>query len=118
MKVKTALTDSLDGDLEYNPQTRPGIANLIAIWYHLQGLEGESIQDAMEWLRSYNKKALKEHVVGSIEKSLAPIRERYQELMSKSNEQYLDDVAQDGATEASKSANATLEEVKKAMGLL
>lgn len=118
IKVKTALTDSLDGDLEYDPQTRPGISNLIDIWYHLQGSDGESIQDAMKWMRAYSKKALKEHVARSIEKSLAPVRKRYQELMSESNEQYLDDVAQEGAAKASKSANATLEEVKKAMGLL
>ncbi|RDI82628.1 hypothetical protein Vi05172_g7530 [Venturia inaequalis] len=117
IKVKTALTDSLDGDLEYDSQIRPGISNLIDIWYHLQGPDGESIQDAMKWMRAYNKKALKEHVARSIEKSLAPVRERYQELMSESNEQYLDDVAQEGAAKALKSANATLEEVKKAMGL-
>lgn len=118
MKVRKALTDSLDGDLEYDPQTRPGISNLIDIWYHLQGQNGESIQDAMTWMRTYTKQALKEHVATSIEKSLAPIRERYQELMSESNEQYLNDVVQEGAAKASKSANATLEEVKKAMGLL
>ncbi|QDS70078.1 hypothetical protein FKW77_004742 [Venturia effusa] len=117
-KVKMAFTDSLDGDLEYDPQTRSGIANLIDIWYHLQGSNGESIQDAMKWMRTYNKKALKEHVASSIDKSIAPIRGRYQELMSGSNEQYLNDVAEEGAVKAATSANATLTEVKKAMGLL
>lgn len=117
-KVKAALTDSIETTgLTYDPINRPGLANLINIWFHLQTPEGESIEEAMEWIGKYSKRALKAHVADSIESVLAPIRARYEELMQESSQQYLEDVAQEGAFKASKSAEATMKEVREAMGL-
>jgi len=68
-------------------------------------------------MHSYSKKALKQHVATSIEDALAPIRARYEELMQESSQQYLDDVTREGAAKASASAEATMKEVREAMGL-
>jgi tryptophanyl-tRNA synthetase len=117
-KINKALTDSIDDkDLEYDPINRPGLANLIDIWFYLQGSKGESIEQAMKWIKSYSKKELKEHVAISINTALAPIRDRYEELMQDSSQQYLEDVAREGAFKASASAKATMKEVREAMGL-
>lgn len=117
-KVKAALTDSIESSgITYDPTNRPGLANLINIWYHLQETKGESIEEAMEWMGKYSKRALKAHVADSIESALAPIRARYEELTQESSQQYLDDVARDGAVKASKSAEATMKEVREAIGL-
>jgi tryptophanyl-tRNA synthetase len=117
-KVKAALTDSIEtSGITYDPANRPGIANLIDIWFYLQDVNGESIEEAMEWMGKYSKRALKAHVADSIENALAPIRARYEELMQESSQQYLDDVAREGAVKASASAEATMKEVRDAMGL-
>ena len=117
-KVKSALTDSIEETgLEYDPVNRPGLANLIDIWFYLQDAKGESIEEAMEWMKNYSKKKLKEHVALSINTALAPIRDRYGELMQESSQQYLEDVAREGAQKASASAEKTMQRVREAMGL-
>ena len=35
-KIRHALTDSVPGPIAYDPETRPGVSNLIEIMYHLQ----------------------------------------------------------------------------------
>jgi tryptophanyl-tRNA synthetase len=104
----------------YDPATRPGIANLFQILYHLDAQNsagGRTIQDFAASMADISKKALKEKVASAIDKQLSPIREKYEEILSKDSGRLLDDVAAEGATKARKSAEATMVLVREAVGL-
>jgi tryptophanyl-tRNA synthetase len=116
-KVNAALTDSIDS-ITYDPAARPGLANLLQILYHLETQHGSTtIADFTSEMGDISKKALKERVAGAIDEHLAPVRERYEEVLNADGGRLLDDVARKGAAKASKSAEATMLLVREAIGL-
>jgi tryptophanyl-tRNA synthetase len=112
-KIKAAVTDSEDG-ITYDPQNRPALANLINLMHFLQEDESQSPEDSIEGCAS--KKALKDKLTSIIEEHVLPIRERYHELMSSSNQEHLNEIARIGASKARNSAEKTMKEVRCAIG--
>ncbi|KAF2430463.1 tryptophanyl-tRNA synthetase [Tothia fuscella] len=115
-KVNAALTDSIDS-ITFDPDGRPGLANLLQILYHLENSSTGSVEDLASDMVDISKRALKERVAHAIEQHLLPIRERYQEVLVADGGQFLDDVAREGADKAGKSADATMTIVRDAVGL-
>ncbi|CZT21436.1 related to mitochondrial tryptophanyl-tRNA synthetase [Ramularia collo-cygni] len=116
-KVKTAVTDSVDG-ITYDTQRRPGVSNLLDLIYHTahpDGLDGG--QEALAGdMADMSLRAVKDRAAAAIEAVVRPIRERYAQVIQ--NDQLLSDVALRGANDARTSASKTMEDVKRAVGLL
>ena len=114
-KIKSAVTDSFDG-ISYEPERRPGVSNLLDIYFHSgEAIEVEDQVALAGHLEGHTLKALKEEVAMGVIDVVSPIRERYEELVQ--NKNALDTAASDGAEKARRSADKTLEKVKRAVGL-
>lgn len=109
-KIKSAVTDSI-GEVNYDKENQPAVANLLQIFASFSGKSIDSIVSDYSGQGYGNFKGdLADLVVSTIE----PIQERYESLLTSSD---LDDILQDGAKRASAIAEATLSRVEKAIGL-
>ncbi|SIS47755.1 tryptophan--tRNA ligase [Salimicrobium flavidum] len=109
-KIKSAVTDS-EGIVEYDPENKPGISNLLTIYSVCSGRSVEQLVEA------YNNKGygdFKTDAGEAVVQVLEPIQERYYALLESDE---LDDILDDGAEKANLSAQKTLRKAKKAMGL-
>jgi tryptophanyl-tRNA synthetase len=114
-KIRTAVTDSLDG-VTYDPDTRPGVSNLIDLLYHCS--ENSAYKDQLDVARDldgHTLKAVKQHVADAVDAQISPIRERYASVIA--DDCALETAASEGRLRACASANATLVKVKEAVGL-
>lgn len=107
--IRRAVTD-LDPELGYDPDLRPGVANLAEI---LGTLTGRSPQAALVGL--HGSGALKAAVTEALVESLRPVRQRYSELTCDPGQ--LDALLSDGARAASEHAAPTLSAARQALGL-
>lgn len=113
-KLKSAVTDSFEG-ITYEPERRPGVSNLIDLLYHSDEAAGCGSQEALaKDIGNISLRVLKEKVADAVNSQVRPIRERYAEVIG--NKSLLDEAAQEGASKASKSAEATIARVKRAVG--
>lgn len=110
-KIKSAVTDS-EGIVKYDKENKPGVSNLLTIYASCTGQSIEEIEKKYEG-KGYGdfKKGVAEAVINLLE----PIQKRYYELIE--SDTRLDDILNQGAARAAKTANATLSQAKKAMGL-
>lgn len=109
-KIKSAVTDSI-GEVNYDKENQPAVANLLQIFASFSGKSIDSIVSDYTGQGYGNFKGdLADLVVSTIE----PIQERYESLLTSSD---LDDILQDGAKRASAIAESTLSRVEKAIGL-
>jgi tryptophanyl-tRNA synthetase len=113
-KIKGAVTDSEEG-VTYDPIKRPELANLIHLMQFLQEDTSVSPEDLIGDCTS--KKALKDKLAACVEDHIAPIRERYHELISPGNQKFLNESAYNGGRKANESAAQTMKQVREAMGL-
>lgn len=109
-KVKRAKTDAFDG-LEFDNQDRPEAKNLMTIYQCVTGMTQEEViadVGSMRWgeFKPRLSEALVEH--------LRPIQARYKEVMDDTN--VLDGILSRGAEIAEVEAQATLQNVRQAMG--
>lgn len=118
LKLRTALTDSMEG-IYYDREARPGVSNLIDLMYYMDESIAPSPEELGRDMAMLSMRALKERVADTIEANMKPVRERYNEIMSKDekNPQYLMDVNATGVRTARKIAQNTLRNVHRAMGL-
>jgi tryptophanyl-tRNA synthetase len=110
-KIKGAVTDS-GTEIIYDPENRPGISNLLTIYSAFSG------KDVEELVREYEGKMyghLKVDLADLVCSTLAPVQERYQQLMDDWSE--LERLMQKGAEVAAQRANQTVEQVYAAVGL-
>jgi tryptophanyl-tRNA synthetase len=108
-KIKKAVTDT-DGDVRYDWEHKPGLANLLEIFSSFSG------QSPSEVALAYSRYGdLKKDLAELVISSLSPIRERYQELRTQPNE--LERIAQQGAVKANEVAGARYRAAATAMGL-
>jgi tryptophanyl-tRNA synthetase len=114
-KVKTALTDSIQG-VTYDRENRPGVSNLVDLKYYFDETRAASPQELAKHYESLHVKILKEDVTESIDAGISKIRDRYQELMS-GNQKELVEIAEQGAKKAEVIAESTMERVRNAMGI-
>lgn len=109
-KIKSAVTDS-DGIVKYDVQNKPGISNLISIYSILGNISVEDIEQKYEGKGYGDFKADLAQVVVN---ALKPIQDKYNELI---NSKELDDILDEGAEKANKTANKMLRKMNNAMGL-
>jgi len=108
-KVRRAVTDS-DGELRYDPETKPGLSNLAEI---LAALTGGKPDAVLASCRSYGD--LKQACADAIEAELAPVRARHDELLSDPAE--LSRILDRGAERAARVAGPVLRRAYEAMGI-
>ncbi|MFF3255482.1 tryptophan--tRNA ligase [Actinacidiphila glaucinigra] len=109
-KVLRAVTDS-GRDVEYDPQERPGVANLLEI---LAACTGRAPQDLAAGYDSYG--VLKKDAAEAVVEELRPLRERHAELVADPG--YVDGVLREGAERARALARPTVDAAYRAIGLL
>ncbi|WP_181349143.1 tryptophan--tRNA ligase [Thalassobacillus sp. CUG 92003] len=109
-KIKSAVTDS-DGIVAYDPDHKPGIANLLTIY---STAANRSIDSLVERYHNNGYGTFKQDVADAVIQLLHPIQKRYEELI---HSEELDHILDDGADKAGIEANKMLRKAKKAMGL-
>ncbi|MGN7939235.1 tryptophan--tRNA ligase [Virgibacillus sp. 6R] len=109
-KVKSAVTDS-EGIVKYDKENKPGISNLLSIYSNLANLSIEDIEAKYEG-KGYGE--FKGDVAEVIIQTLAPIQEKYNELMESS---ILDEILDKGAEKANVVASKMVKKMENAMGL-
>jgi tryptophanyl-tRNA synthetase len=115
-KIRVALTDSIEG-VSYQPEERPGVSNLIDLVFHLDPKGATSAEELSKDFEGLSLKALKERAAEVINGRVAPIRERYREVMDTDGGREVDEAAEQGARKAIVSADKTIQAVRKAVGL-
>ncbi|HEY0186515.1 MAG TPA: tryptophan--tRNA ligase [Cellulomonas sp.] len=111
-RIKSAVTDNL-GQVVYDPQGQPGVANLLTIFSALTGRDVEAIVADYEG-KGYGH--LKVDLAEVVVEFLTPFQERVDGYLSEPGT--LDAVLQDGAERARSIARTTLERVSDRFGLL
>jgi tryptophanyl-tRNA synthetase len=109
-KVKRATTDS-DANVKYDKENKPGVSNLLTIYSLCSGKTIEEIELEYEG-KGYGD--FKEGTAQAIIQKLAPIQDRYHELL---NSEELDLILDKGAEKANRVANKMLAKAERAMGL-
>lgn len=109
-KIKSAVTDS-DGVVRFDIENKPGVSNLLTIYSIISGKTIAELETQYEG-KGYGdfKGDLAAVVVGA----LAPIQQKYNELMESSE---LDDILDKGAERARLVANKMVQKMENAMGL-
>ncbi len=113
-KFKRAITDSdTEHCVRYDPQTKPGVANLMSIYAACTGRSFAEIETEFDG-QGYG--AFKPAVGDAVIEMLRPIREEAQRILA--DKAYLEQVYRDGAQRAGYVANKTLRKVYKKVGLV
>ncbi len=113
-KFKRAVTDSdRENCVRYDPENKPGVANLMNIYASVTGKTFEEIEKEFEG-QGYGvfKPAVGEAVI----ETLRPIREETDRLIK--DKAYLESVYKEGAARASYIASKTLRKVYKKVGFV
>ncbi|KAI5803228.1 hypothetical protein EDC01DRAFT_646367 [Geopyxis carbonaria] len=112
LKFRKSVTDSI-GNVVYDRQNRPGVANLVEILGYVQGREDfDTLAKEME---KSSMTTLKETVSEAVIEHLKPTRKEYERIIKDVG--YLEQVAKEGARKASESAEETMIKVRLAVGL-
>jgi len=111
-KVRKAVMDSIMG-ITYQPEARPGVANLLTI---LASLTNETPQIIAERYADKGNAALKNDLAEALVETIRPFQARYHDLMQ--HQDYLLALLKDGAEKARERAAPTLRATYKAMGFL
>jgi tryptophanyl-tRNA synthetase len=111
-KIRSAVTDT-EAEVRYDPETKPGVSNLLVIHSVLSGTPIAEVEADFAG-RGYGdlKKAVAEVVVDAV----TPFRERMAELLADPAE--LDRILAHGAERAAAIAEVTMRRVRDAVGLL
>lgn len=110
--IRKSRTDS-ERNITYDPENRPGVSALLTTAGICTGRDPEEI--AAE-IGMGGAGQLKRYVTESVNAYFEPIRERRREL--EGDMDYIRDVLADGNRRANEIANATLDEVRAAMGMV
>lgn len=109
-KIMSAVTDS-DAKIYYDPETKPGISNLLTIYATLKEI---SMEETEEYFKEYNYGSLKKEVADIVVEKLTKIQKKYKELMQ-SNE--LEQILDCGAKITNEIAKKKYDEVRIKIGL-
>jgi len=88
---------------------------LIEIMFHLDPSVAPSCEALAKDMEGLSMRALKERVVGTMERELRDVRGRYESLMF-GDQKVLEEVAEEGGRKARESAEVTMKEVREAVG--
>ena len=109
-KIKSAVTDSL-GEIRFDPENQPGLANLITI---LSALTDEPIESIVERYQGKGYGELKKETGDVVFNFLTDLQARYQDIISSGN---INEILNEGAQKASKVANKKIAKVYRKVGL-
>jgi tryptophanyl-tRNA synthetase len=109
-KIKRAVTDS-DNDVRWDPEAKPGVANLLSILAAVTGDAPEALADRYD---QYGP--LKSDTAEAVVEALRPVRQRFLELAA--DPTAADAILAKGAEKASTIASATMARVRNALGLV
>ena len=109
-KVKSAVTDS--GSEIVRAPGKPGISNLIEVLSVIRGVAPEAVEGEFD---GHGYGAFKQAVADEVTAFLAPVRERYLEL--RPDEREIERALEAGAERARAIGQATLADVRRAMGV-
>ena len=113
-KFKRAVTDcDTERCVRYDPENKPGVANLMSIYAAVTGKSFAEIEAEFEG-KGYG--AFKPAVGEAVVETLRPIREEAQRIIK--DKAYLEAMCRDGAERASYIAEKTLRKVRKKVGLV
>lgn len=114
-KFKRAVTDSDTGAncVRYDPENKPGVANLMQIYASCTDRDYDQITAEFA---GHGYGDFKAAVGEAVVETLRPIREESQRLIK--DKAYLEDLCRTGAEKASYVANKTLRKVRKKVGLV
>ena len=111
-KIRSAVTDT-DGEVRYDPESKPGVSNLLVIHTVLSGTPVQELEQAFSG-RGYGD--LKKEVAEVVVTALEPFQTRMAELLGDPAE--LDRIVARGAERAHEVAARTVARVYDRMGLL
>jgi len=111
-KIKRAVMDSIRG-ITYDPENRPGVANLLSIF---GALTDESPLTVAERYADKGNADLKNDLTEVMIEFLRPFQQRYHQLMD--DKEFLLQLLRRGADQARERAEPTLRNVQKALGFL
>lgn len=111
-KIRAAVTDT-GKVIKYDPEKKPGIANLLTIYSLFSKKTIKEIEKKFKG-KGYAdfKKSLAELLINSLE----PFRRKKKELLTR--EVYVKEILNQGAKRAQSIAQSTMQEVRKKMGLV
>ncbi len=109
-KIMKATTDS-DNTIKYDPQTKPGISNLINIY---ASLTNTSINDIEDKFKDANYGTFKKEVANVVCQELTTIQDKYNKLL---NSQELDQILNEGRDKTMAIAKEKYELMKEKIGL-
>lgn len=109
-KIKSAVTDSYS-TIEYDPENRPAIANLLTIF---SSVTDQSIEEIVNIYKDAGYGTFKNDLAEAIVAWIKPIHERFNALR---HSEELQTILDDGAQKATLKANKTLRKMKNAVGL-
>lgn len=109
-KLKRAVTDA-GSEIRYDPETKPGVSNLLSI---LAACTGKGLEELEEEFTGKGYGHLKMATAEAVVAELEPLQKRFREIMESG---ILDDALDRGARRAKELAAATLFRVQQAMGL-
>ena len=113
-KFKRAVTDcDTERCVRYEPENKPGVANLMSIYAAVTGKSFAEIEAEFEG-KGYG--AFKPAVGEAVIETLRPIREEAQRIIK--DKAYLEAMCREGAERASYIAEKTLRKVRKKVGLV
>ncbi len=110
--IKKSKTDS-ERFITFDKENRPGVSALLTT---AALCTGRSEVEIAEEIGNDGSGALKKYVTAAVNDYLAPIRARREELLKDMD--YVRDVLAEGNRKANEIANATLDEVREAMGMV
>jgi len=110
-KIMSAVTD-MGCEVKFDEENKPGISNLLTIYAAIKEI---SIEEAEQHFVGYRYGDFKKEVADAVVEELGPFQERYKKIIE--SKEY-EEVLKQGAINAKKIANETLERVQKAVGLL
>lgn len=109
-KVRKAVTDTM-GEVRYDPDRQPGLANLIEL---LAAATSRSVDDIVAAYDQYGP--LKSDLTEALVAVLAPVKERYEALAE--DQTTIAGLLEKGAVKAASVASGTLQRAQEAIGLL
>lgn len=110
-KIRGAVTDSIRG-ITYDPASRPGTSNLLGI------LAACTDSDVAEVAKEYEHKGhgdLKRDVADAVDAVLKGPRAEFERIRHEKT--FLEEVARKGALQASEYSKATIDQVRRRVGL-
>ncbi|MBN9644102.1 tryptophan--tRNA ligase [Corynebacterium mendelii] len=111
-RIKSAVTDN-EAEIRYDPETKPGVSNLLVIQ---SALTGTPIDDLVAGYEGKGYGHLKVDTADALEAFTTPLKAKYDEYMS--DRAQLEDVLAQGRDRAREIASRTLADVYERVGFL